>query len=566
MTTFKLRAYPTTFLSDAFSALSQSIGIGTKYCQSTIAPWLGSAPQTTMEDFPFSYQKIDSTTWAYLSSLLMVALFFKFNRFWSFRNWDLLFIVLLAPGLLMVDGGRRMVNRQQAIPTISQATNADNQASHLSSVESDSIANVDPQVSAAQQKLKADDSADSKNNSASLPQSDADALDTIGHRWQRFGYGWLFTVGLLLLIRLLLDPALTRRPVLPPNLSRGGLFFFAGSLMLFLTANVVLSEPSADDLKAARNAIKLMQREAADDIDVKQLRRRGPGYAFFYVFPILPMFENGGEIMDSDADELANVRRYVTAAKILAIVTQGFIVMGLIFFCKFNFDSVDTGVGAAAIYLMLPYTAMFTGHVIHTLPAALILWAVISFRRPWISGILIGLATGVAYYPVFLLPLWLSFYWERGVRNFLFGVLFAIIVCVSGLMFTSVGGSGFLIQLRSMFGFWQPIMEGLEGIWALGWSSWWRMPILVAFVAFCVSFVAWPSEKNIGTLVSYSAAIMVAVQFWHGFGGGLIMAWYLPLLLLTIFRPNLTGRVASKELPEIVRRNVDPTDELATAN
>ena len=59
-----------------------------------------------MSDLPFSYQKIDSTTWAYLSSLLLVALFFKFNRFWSIRNLDLLLIVLLAPGLLMIESGR----------------------------------------------------------------------------------------------------------------------------------------------------------------------------------------------------------------------------------------------------------------------------------------------------------------------------------------------------------------------------------------------------------------------------------------------------------------------------
>ena len=59
-----------------------------------------------MSDLPFSYQKIDSSTWAYLSSLLLIALFFKFNRFWSIRNLDLLLIVLLAPGLLMIESGR----------------------------------------------------------------------------------------------------------------------------------------------------------------------------------------------------------------------------------------------------------------------------------------------------------------------------------------------------------------------------------------------------------------------------------------------------------------------------
>jgi hypothetical protein len=41
---------------------------------------------------------------------------------------------------------------------------------------------------------------------------------------------------------------------------------------------------------------------------------------------------------------------------------------------------------------------------------------------------------------------------------------------------------------------------------------------------------------------------MVATQFWHGYGGGLYMAWYLPLFLLTIFRPNLEDRVAASVL------------------
>ena len=51
---------------------------------------------------------------------------------------------------------------------------------------------------------------------------------------------------------------------------------------------------------------------------------------------------------------------------------------------------------------------------------------------------------------------------------------------------------------------------------------------------------------------SCSAAIMLFVQFWHGFGegGGMYMAWYLPLLLMTVFRPNLEDRVALSVLGE----------------
>jgi len=481
-----------------------------------------------MSALPFSYQKIDSTTWAYLSSLLLIALFFKFNRFWSVRNLDLLLIVLLAPGLLMIESGRY----QSA------------QSVRNSSAVATSTATLAPSVADTPSIV------DDINRMANDNQSVADGNTTPpGFAWQLSGFIWLFSVGLLLLVRLLIDPGLKRRPVLEPNLSQGGLFFFAGSLFLILTANVILSEPTFEDLAGAKNAIKLLQREVAEPVDVKQLRQRGPGLQLFFVFPIMSTFDNGGEILQTDADELANIGRYIVAAKILAIVTQSLIVLGLILFCHRNFNDLSVGVGTAAIYLMLPYTAMHTVNVMHTLPAALVLWAAVCFRIPWLAGLLIGLATGVAYYPLFLLPLWASFYWERGWKKFLIFVVSGIVICVIGVsLLTSVDSAGIIAQLRSMFGFWYPRMDDLKGIWALGWSGMYRLPILVAFVVLCFSFIGWPAEKNLGTLISYTAAIMVAVQFWHALDGGLHMAWYLPLLLLVIFRPNMSGRVATLEI------------------
>src|SRR3954452_3903584 len=59
-----------------------------------------------MSEILFHYQKIDPTTWVYVSSLLMFGLFFQFNRFWSVRNLDLVLLILLAPGLLMVNEAR----------------------------------------------------------------------------------------------------------------------------------------------------------------------------------------------------------------------------------------------------------------------------------------------------------------------------------------------------------------------------------------------------------------------------------------------------------------------------
>jgi hypothetical protein len=44
----------------------------------------------------------DATTWFYFSLLLTVALFFKFSRLLCIRNWDVLTLPLLVPGLLLL--------------------------------------------------------------------------------------------------------------------------------------------------------------------------------------------------------------------------------------------------------------------------------------------------------------------------------------------------------------------------------------------------------------------------------------------------------------------------------
>src|SRR5437016_10974957 len=49
----------------------------------------------------FEFHLPNATTWFYLSLLLAVALFFKFSRFLSVRNWDVLTLFLLVPGLLL---------------------------------------------------------------------------------------------------------------------------------------------------------------------------------------------------------------------------------------------------------------------------------------------------------------------------------------------------------------------------------------------------------------------------------------------------------------------------------
>src|SRR3954471_8438556 len=63
-----------------------------------------------MREILVNYEQVNPTTWAYLASLLIIALYFKFNRVLSVRNLDLVGLILLAPALLMVQYGRQHAN------------------------------------------------------------------------------------------------------------------------------------------------------------------------------------------------------------------------------------------------------------------------------------------------------------------------------------------------------------------------------------------------------------------------------------------------------------------------
>ena len=133
------------------------------------------------------------------------------------------------------------------------------------------------------------------------------------------------------------------------------------------------------------------------------------------------------------AEMTASQRRLAQIAKGLAILAHFAIVSGIILIAKRHFGNLRAGVGCATLYLLLPYTAYMTGRVDHALPAALLLWAILCYRKPFLAGMFLGLAGGLLYYPLFLLPLWFSFYWQRGARVFCAGVVVMLVVLVLAL-------------------------------------------------------------------------------------------------------------------------------------
>jgi len=243
--------------------------------------------------------------------------------------------------------------------------------------------------------------------------------------------------------------------------------------------------------------------------------------------------------------------------RLTAILCHLAVIAGIVLIGYRHFDNYKTGVAVATVYLMLPYTAQKTGDVYHLLAPALLVWVLATYRRPLVAGVLMGMLIGVYYYPVALLPLWLSFYWKRGLFRFLGGALLSIAFLVGSLVFDAMSNDTLADlpdQLRQMFGFAMPKLEYLGGFWHSKFTSpYYRIPVLAAFIAMSGSFALWPVQKNFGTLLSCSAAIMLGAQFWHAHGGGLFIGWYLPALLLTIFRPNLEDRIALAVLPEARR-------------
>lgn len=423
-----------------------------------------------MRDILIEYE-LNPTTWVYISSLMTLGIFFKFGRFWSIRNFDLLLLIAYAPGLLMAAGHR--------------------------------------------------------------PE------------WvQSFGYRWLFVVGGLMLVRMLLDTLMVRRPLLEPNLSSGGLTFTCMAMLVFLMTNVLTQSLKESEVTGAIQTEQVLQKKELPS------EQAAVGYPLFHIFA---SFSDRPAPKDTPPEEMARAlgrRRPVT--RTAAIVAHLAVVIGLVVIGYRHFENLHTGVAMASLYLLLPYTAQTTPRLDHVAPAALLVWAVESYRRPGVAGILIGLAAGLICYPLLLIPLWSGYYWRRGRWRFLIAAGTVLVLMTLSLLLISKDQETFFVQLRQMYGVEEllgvfqakPLPEHAAGFWGFH-ISYYRIPVFVGGVVLAGSLAIWPPQKNYASLLSCSAAVMLACQFWHMPGGGTYLNWYLPLAILTIFRPNLEDRIAA---------------------
>src|SRR5579872_6563354 len=457
---------------------------------------LGNPAECRMDQILQGYH-LNDPTWFYLSFLLIVAVYFKFSRFWSIRNLDLALLLLIAPGLLLVRNG--------------------------------------------------DETA-------------------------AFGYGWLFVATKLLLVRAVADGLFTRRPRLEQNMNAAGMAFLCAATFLFLTTKLLTEPPPDSSVQSVRQANELMRGEAplpaekpltssaakveAPNKSLPDTAPAGPATSLVAggIAQISKAIVNRDAVAATADDAASPADLDVVTARLIAILAHLAVILGLALVGRHIFGDADVGFAMATLYMLMPCTAYDVGKINHVLPAALIVWAIWAYRRPLVSGTLLGLACAMLFFPVFLLPLWAAFYGRRGGLRFGTAVAATTAAILSSLMLLSHDSQGIV---RKLLGYFPPAelpfqtldpLNASTGFWGPHEAAY-SIPVFAGYLVMVVALTIWPRRKSLSHVIPYSAAIVIGTQFWYPQQGGVYVLWYLPLLLLVVFRPLMTNHFAPEFKP-----------------
>lgn len=438
----------------------------------------------------------NATTWTCMVLVLIVMLFVRFSKPLQWRHWDLLLLFLLTWPLLYLresqeqrsDAAILHHHRDQLV--CSQAV-----ASVMCATAP--VQNLHPLVFAGQ-----------------LAEEEVRCnprwyhLYGLGHPGIWRSYLWLLIVTALLLFRSLFDLGLDQRAEFRSNVTTGGMIWLTGVMIVVMLLKAFLPE------------------------------WRG-----------VPQPQHQSMVIRFMTETLHSE----TIPHILALTCQLLIVLHLFLIGWMHFKSISVGVAASLLYLLMPYTAVLLLNTSQVVASLFIVLALAWYRLPMLAGLFLGLGTGFGFFPVILVPAWLGFYYKRGHGRFLFSYLSVI-----GFLFlflASYTGLGEAWNVAWSLAEWQawkfadrPTADGLWNTISL--HAAYRIPLFIAFVALVVTSAFWPHPKNLGQLISWSATLILGVQFWYADAGGTYILWYLPLLILQTVRPALVDIRPARINPE----------------
>lgn len=345
----------------------------------------------------------------------------------------------------------------------------------------------------------------------------------------RYGYIWFLTAGAVILVRVLVDSLLKRRPRLPQNLNLAGLSFLTAVCCIFQAAYIYTFDSHKDstlaDTESNQTSPTSTENTRGSGSDQQPQSETSEASK--------PRLEDSSTLSDEGHSPPF---RHHYGARVLTILSHLLIIAGLLVMGWRHFGDISLGVSMAALYLLLPYTAFLANDLNQVFPIVLLLGALLRFQHPVQSGSLIGVASALFFFPVFLVPLWLSFY---GFRN---SIRFAIALVAGSLTVLAVNSvfptiglpvNAFDFSTLNFSG------EGNAGIWA-GVQNIWRLPIFVLFLVMVGVLCWWPAGRTLEILVTRLTALLIGIPFWNIQGDSAFPLWYIPFLLMIIFRPSLS--------------------------
>jgi hypothetical protein len=188
----------------------------------------------------------------------------------------------------------------------------------------------------------------------------------------------------------------------------------------------------------------------------------------------------------------------------------------------------------------------------HIAPAAVTLAAFAALTRPMAAGALLATAMATLFWPAFLFPAWLGYYWRAwpDARKFVIGFVLASLVIGVPVLLRSqaIEGRGMISTIlhetqghqqdpnaygSSPFGFWglrggiravlrDPIVAGQPN----------TAPAFLLFAAFAIGSFFLARGRTEAQLALLTGALAIGSQLWKIHGTGVYVAWYYGFLLL----------------------------------
>ncbi len=432
----------------------------------------------------------NAMTWTCMVFVLIVMLFVRFARPFQWRHWDLLLLFMLtSPLLYLRESQERRGHELNTWGKPDQVTAAVYTAAQMMAMPTQSGDNVFSMTILFDYYAR---------NDAKWTR-----LYAFEHQAIWRSYLWLLIVSALLLFRSLFDLGLEQRSEFRSNVTTGGMVWLIIVMLIVMILKSLLPD-----------------------------------------WPGVPQPQNESLVIKNLTVMLSETPIATTnVTNILALVCHLLIVVHLVLIGWLHFRNINIGVAAALLYLLMPYTAILLLSTSQVVASMFIVLAITWYRQPMLAGLFLGLGTGFGFYPAILLPVWMGFYFRRGHWRFLFTFL-TVCACFTVFMIWTVGFTQVWQNVWSLaewqawkFAF-KPTADGLWNTVSLHFA--YRIPLLIAFLALMITSAFWPHPKHLGQLISWSATLILGVQFWYADGGGTYILWYLPLVILQTVRPTLT--------------------------